>query len=173
MLNYLSFAISAGLYGIFKAQRPDVIYAYHPPLTVAIAAALIRILRRARLVCDIQDLWPDTLCATGMVRNRLALRLVGVCCKLVYRSASHLVVLSPGFRQRLMDRGISDSKIQVIYNWSDERMGADGADAASELDIRGSFSFALLFAGNLGLAQGLDAVLDAAELLQRQDREVS
>jgi colanic acid biosynthesis glycosyl transferase WcaI len=67
--NYLSFAASMTVYGLF-ARRPDLIYAYHPPLTVGLAAAMVATIRRIPLVCDIQDLWPDTLAATGMLTNR-------------------------------------------------------------------------------------------------------
>ncbi|MNE41437.1 putative glycosyl transferase [compost metagenome] len=76
VLNYISFAASSLLYGLFGAKKPDVIYAYHPPLTVGIAAAFIRLLRRVPVVYDIQDMWPDTLRATGMFSNEKALRIV-------------------------------------------------------------------------------------------------
>ena len=57
-----------------------MIYAYHPPLTTGISAALIKFFRRIPVVYDIQDLWPDTLRATGMFSNELALKLVGCVC---------------------------------------------------------------------------------------------
>jgi colanic acid biosynthesis glycosyl transferase WcaI len=65
VFNYLSFSASALLYGLFVAKSADVIYAYHPPLTVGITASLIRLFRRIPVVYDIQDMWPDTLRATG------------------------------------------------------------------------------------------------------------
>ena len=59
--NYTSFAAAALVYGLFGAKRADVIYAYQPPLTVGVTAALLRLLRRIPVVYDIQDMWPDTL----------------------------------------------------------------------------------------------------------------
>lgn len=58
VLNYASFAASATMYGVFMAKRADVMYAYHPPLTVGMAAALIKLFRRIPVVYDIRDMWP-------------------------------------------------------------------------------------------------------------------
>ncbi|MGT2432006.1 glycosyltransferase [Cupriavidus basilensis] len=102
------------------ARRADVIYAYHPPLTVGISASLIRLFRRIPVVYDVQDMWPDTLRATGMVRNTRVLDVVSRVCDWVYRRVDHIVVLSPGFKDLLVQRGVPAAKIDVIYNWADE-----------------------------------------------------
>lgn len=163
--NYVSFAISSLLYGMFGAKKPDVIYAYHPPLTVGIAASLVRLFRRVPVVYDIQDMWPDTLRATGMVSNYRVLDIVGRICKMIYRSVDHIVVLSPGFKRLLIERGVPERKIDVIYNWCDE---ASIGNPKRELpmDFPDSDRFTIVFAGNMGKAQALDAVLDAAEMAQ-------
>src|SRR5690606_2008039 len=119
-LNYMSFALTSMLYGLFFAKRPSVIYAYHPPLTVGISAAIIRFFRRAPMVYDIQDMWPDTLRATGMLSNERVLRGISRACDWVYKKADQLVVLSPGFKRLLIERGVPESKIEVIYNWCAE-----------------------------------------------------
>ncbi|MGP1683952.1 MAG: glycosyltransferase family 4 protein [Giesbergeria sp.] len=166
-LNYASFAASALVYGLFIAKRADVMYAYHPPLTVGIAASLIRLLRRIPVVYDIQDMWPDTLRATGMLNNPRALNLVAAVCRWVYRRMDRIVVLSPGFKRLLVERGVPNAKVDVIYNWADE-----AALAAPTGQLPAAFPgpdrFRILFAGNMGKAQALGAVLDAAALLQAQ-----
>lgn len=167
VLNYVSFAAASLCYGLFGAKRPDVIYAYHPPLTVGIAAALIRLFRRVPVVYDIQDMWPDTLRATGMFSNEKALKLVSRVCDWVYRRVDQLVVLSPGFKHLLVERGVAADKIAVIYNWCAED-SLSGARGDVPQVFRGSEKFCILFAGNMGKAQALDAVLEAAELLQQQ-----
>ncbi|MGH8436284.1 MAG: glycosyltransferase family 4 protein [Pseudomonas sp.] len=165
VLNYISFAAASLFYGLFCAKRPDVIYAYHPPLTVGIAAVLIRLFRRVPVVYDIQDMWPDTLRATGMFSSEKALKVVSAVCDWVYRRVDQLVVLSPGFKRLLIERGVPESRIEVIYNWC-----AENALAAPQSTLPASFPgpdrFRILFAGNMGKAQALDAVLAAAELLQ-------
>lgn len=167
VLNYLSFAASSLFYGLFAAKRPDVIYAYHPPLTVGITAVLIRLFRRVPVVYDIQDMWPDTLRATGMFSNEKALRVVSRVCDWVYRRTDQLVVLSPGFKRLLIERGVPAEKIEVIYNWcAEDSLAAPHGLVPDE--FFGKDKFRILFAGNMGKAQALDAVLRAAELLQQQ-----
>lgn len=171
VLNYASFALSSLVYGLFMAQRPDLIYAYHPPLTVGVTASLIRLLRRIPVVYDIQDIWPDTLRATGMVSNVGILNIVAAVCRWVYRIVDHIVVLSPGFKRLLVQRGVSEAKVDVIYNWADE---AALAAPQGQLPVRfpGSEQFRIIFAGNMGKAQALHAVLDAAVLLQARNSRV-
>jgi colanic acid biosynthesis glycosyl transferase WcaI len=163
LANYLSFSLCAALYGVLVSKRPDVIYSYHPPLTTGFTAVAIRLARGVPVVCDIQDLWPDTLRATGMTRNQRVLGMIGCACDWFYRRMERLTVLSPGFKRMLVSRGVPESKIEVIYNWADEAALADSARQSSVPLPPGDFR--VLFAGNLGRAQGLDAVLRAARLL--------
>jgi glycosyltransferase involved in cell wall biosynthesis len=167
VMNYVSFSFSAFVYCLFRAKRPDVIYAYHPPLTVGITAILIRLFRRIPVVYDIQDMWPDTLRATGMFSNERALRVVSSVCNWVYRNVDQIIVLSPGFKHLLVERGVSEKKIELIYNWCDE-----AALNVPVGEVPASFPnadrFRIVFAGNMGKAQALFSVMDAAELLQQQ-----
>jgi len=165
VINYASFAASALVYGLFVAKRADVIYAYHPPLTVGVAASLIRWVRGIPLVYDIQDIWPDTLQATGMLKNPLALALVGRVCDWIYKRVDQLVVLSPGFKHLLVQRGVPVSKIEVIYNWAVESALTFPLGALPAA-FPGEDRFRVVFAGNMGKAQALDTVLDAAAILQ-------
>lgn len=165
VFNYVSFAASALCYGLFRAQRPDVIYAYHPPLTVGIAASFIRLFRRVPVVYDIQDMWPDTLRATGMISSPRALRAVEAVCQWVYRQVDHIVVLSPGFKRLLLERDVPAEKLDIIYNWADEA-ALTAPQGQLPDNFPGSEQFRIVFAGNMGKAQAMDAVLDAALLLQ-------
>lgn len=171
VLNYASFAASALFYGLFMAKRADVMYAYHPPLTVGIAASLIRWVYGIPLVYDIQDMWPDTLRATGMLNNPRALSLVGRVCDWVYRRVDQVVVLSPGFKRLLVQRGVPESKIEVIYNWADESALSTPTGTLAA-NFPGDDRFKIVFAGNMGKAQALDAVLQAAEVLQGRGSRV-
>ena len=171
LLNYFSFALSASLYGIFAARKADILYVYHPPMTVGLAGALIGLFRRTPFVYDVQDLWPDTLRATGMISNTRALNLVGKCCNWIYRRAAHVVVLSPGFRRLLAERGVPDSKLSIIYNWCDEQSlqsPSAGNSALGFMDGR----FNVVFAGNVGRAQAMSGVLKAAQLVALSDSKV-
>ena len=165
VLNYVTFATSALVYCLFVAQRPAVVYAYHPPLTVGITAMVLRLFRRVPVVYDIQDIWPDTLRATGMINNGVVLGIVERLCRLVYRNMDRLVVLSPGFKRLLVTRGIDATRIDVVYNWCDEQaLVSSGTDHPRPFPDDGRFR--IVFAGNMGKAQALDSVLDAAALLR-------
>lgn len=173
ILNYTSFALSAALLGPFLVDRPDVVYVYHPPPTTGLPATLLSALWRVPFVYDIQDLWPDSVAATGMLRNAAALRAISKWCSFVYRRAAHIVVLSPGFRNALMDRGVPGEKVTVIPNWCDEdasRVVSFHEDLAHELGLTGRFN--VLFAGTMGKAQQLDAVLDAAAICATREPRI-
>lgn len=166
LLNYISFAVSALLIGPLVVGRFDVAYIYHPPATVFLPALGFRILRRKPCIYDIQDLWPDTLESTGMIRNRRVLSAVGIWCRIAYHFADRILVLSPGFRKKLILRGVPSHKISVIYNWADDsvirQVGYDQY-LAEELELQGRF--VVMFAGNMGMAQALSAVIDAAVIV--------
>ncbi|MEG0197943.1 MAG: glycosyltransferase family 4 protein [Acinetobacter sp.] len=170
ILNYISFAFMAMLFGIFATKKADVIYAYHPPLTVGLAAILIKLFRRTPVVYDVQDMWPDTLKATGMLNNQRILNIVGRVCQLVYYFVDHIVVLCPGFKKLLNERGISDDKVSVIYNWCDENSLTQAQPIKSEYQQLLQGRFNILFAGNMGKAQSLDTILDVSTELRSESK---
>ena len=170
-LNYLSFCFSALVYLTLFARKADVIYAYNPPITVGFVACLAKFLRRSKVINDVQDLWPDTLTATGMIRPGLLLNLISSLSNWVYRYSDQIVVLSPGFKRKLIERGNSKGKIHVIYNWSLED-NAGACDQSSLNTFKNADGFKVLFAGNMGPAQGLETILRAAEQVHSTNPDV-
>lgn len=156
--NYLSFAVTATLLGPALVRRPDIIYAYHPPGTVGLPALALGRWFGVPVVYDVQDLWPDAITATGMLPNGFAIRLLDQFCRFVYRHADRVVVLSPGFCRALIERGVNADRLSVIYNWAPERQSVPAGIRFPDGKFR------VVFAGNIGIVQGLDAVLDAAAL---------
>ncbi|MDP2997941.1 MAG: glycosyltransferase family 4 protein [Bryobacterales bacterium] len=166
-LNFVSFAISATVLGLWLSPRPDVMHVIHPPITIGLPALVLSFLWRIPFTLEIQDMWPETLRATGMIRREAALRAVGAFAKLVYRRACAIRVISPGFRRNLIEKGVPASKVRVISNWVDAdfyRPSQPDRDLAQKLGLEGCFT--VMYAGTIGLAQGLDVVLDAAERLR-------
>lgn len=171
--NYLSFFASASVLGSMMTRTPDVIYAYHPPMTTGLAAAVIGGVKRVPVVLDIQDMWPDTITATGMLSNRRILRTIEKACRFAYRKASVITVLSPGFRDLLIQRGVPAGKIRVVYNWTEESAHSPrprSPQIAQSLGLAGRF--VVMFAGTMGRAQALGAVLDAARIVARSAGDV-
>ena len=171
-LNYLSFAATSALGALFL-RRPDVAYVYHPPATASLPALVLRALRGVPFVYDIQDLWPDTLAATGMLERAALLKAVDRIMNHIYRRAAQITVLSDGFRERLMERGVPATKVRTIPNWTDEaQIDLTPADpgVAQELGLQDFFK--VIFAGTMGKAQALETVLEAAHLLQESQPHV-
>ena len=167
VLNYVSFMLSAFFYLTIFARRANLVYAYHPPLTVGLAAAAARIFRRNPVVVDIHDLWPDTLPATGMISNPRILKAVEMACNWMYRRVQHIVLHSQGFREELLKRGVPAEKMTTVIGWTHEpaKPAARLAIPKNMKDLRG---LKVLYAGNVGPAQALDTVLDAAHMLQSE-----
>jgi lipopolysaccharide/colanic/teichoic acid biosynthesis glycosyltransferase/glycosyltransferase involved in cell wall biosynthesis len=164
VLNYLSFGLTAALLGPFFIRRPQVIYAYASPATVGLPAVVLSTLFGCPLVLDVQDLWPDSIRATGMVRSRFVLKWIAIFCGWVYRQADSIVVSSNGIRNCLLERGVPPGKVTVIPNWADEdkMIVAKREPAIGErFGLTGKFN--VTYAGNLGKAQGLETVLMAAQ----------
>ena len=165
--NYLSFAVAAVVGSLFL-KCPDVAYVYHPPATVSLPAMVLKALRGVPFVYDIQDLWPDTLAATGMMERSALLTAVNSWMSRVYRSAAHITVLSKGFKDTLIERGVPENKLTVIPNWTNEtkiQIPAPNPLRARELGFEHRFN--VVFAGTMGKAQALETVLQAAELLRQ------
>lgn len=165
-LSFLSFFVAVFAYLLLRGSRFDLAYVYHPPITVGLAAALAGMINRLPFVLDVQDLWPDTIVATGMTGAARLERPLEAACRLTYARASAIVTQSEGLRQALIERGVPPAKVEVIRNWADcelvelPRIERNGAP------------FTLVYGGNLGRAQQLDHVLGAAAILARRQPEV-
>ena len=169
-LNYVSFALSATIIGPWLVPQFDVIHFYHPPLTSAFPAWVLSRAFRKPMTCEIQDMWPETLAATGMCTKPWILKFVGSVAKAVYRQVKAIRVISPGFCENLVRKGVPREKIHVISNWVNTdfyQPQAPDEELAQKLGMAGRFN--VMFAGTLGLAQGLETVLEAAALLADLD----
>ena len=158
-LNFLSFFASALAYGLLRAQRFDLIYVYHPPITVGLAAALFGWFRRRRFILEIQDLWPDTILASGMAGTTIA-RVLGLLCRFTYQRAHSIIVQSEGMRAKLIERGVPAAKVNVVRNWADAAAASISAPVVAR---PAGTPLKLLYAGNLGRMQALEVVVDAVE----------
>ena len=168
VLNYASFAASASMIGSALCGGADVMWVYHPPLTVGIPAWWIGLLRRVPFVYEVQDMWPETLAATGMVSSGRVAGLVGRLAQFIYARAAAITVISPGFKRNLIEKGVPAGKIHIIPNWADEDIYRPvERDTAAALAVEHGLTghFNVMFAGVMGPAQALENVLTAAEMI--------
>lgn len=168
ILNYLSFSLSSFLVGPWLVGKPEVIYVYNL-VTLGPPAFLFRLLFGSKVIIDVQDLWPESVANSQMLVNTGTLSVLNRLCDWVYRGADCLTVLSPGFKKELTKRGMTPGKIEVIYNWCDEAsIIVDAAPLGSVKPLEFKWKFVVLFAGTMGLAQGLDTLLDCAGLCRER-----
>lgn len=163
---YLSLAASASVLGPMMCGPADLVWVYTPPITNAIPGWWISALRGVPFVLEIQDMWPETLAATGVGTSAALQRGIGAFARWAYGRAGAMTVVSPGLKRNLIDKGVPAGKVEVIPNWADEdlyRPVAPDAALARHHGLQERFN--VIYAGNMGPAQALVTVLDAAALL--------
>ncbi len=158
--SYMSFTIMALFTALF-IRKPDIVYAYHPQSTTGVIGVLMKTFRRVPFITDVQDLWPDALVATGARKDGLLLKLINRWSNFVYKQASQVVVLSEGFRNALISRGVPSEKIQVIYNWCPEERSIDRVLSRKNELGHMTTPAKFVYAGNLGTAQALSTMISA------------
>lgn len=167
-LNYFSFVIGASLYGPWRlrGQRADVIFVFEPsPVTVGLPAILLGRIKRAPVVFWALDLWPETLAAIGVVRSPMVLGWVGHLVRFIYERCTLVLGQSRGFLPKIAKYCSDANKIRYFPSWAEEIFNEADLVPAPEVPVqRGIFN--VLFAGNIGEAQDLPAVLNAAESLR-------
>ena len=166
--NYLSHAATATI-GTSRIPRRDVWLVYSSPATSALPAQLAFPGRRAPVCLLIQDLWPDSVTGSGMVRGRagqVVERVLNAYLRLSYRHAARIGVTSPGIADILVARGVPQHKIAWTPNWLDHPPSSGDADGGPVLrSARPTF----LYAGNLGAMQGLQELVRAFALVPEAD----
>lgn len=172
-LNYVSFIASGALLGpwLLRGRRFDVVFVYAPsPILQAIPAAWFARLNRAPLVVWVQDLWPQSLSATGHVKNRLVLTLVEWVVRKIYGSSDRILVQSRAFVRPVAKLTNDPHKIHYFPNLGPQSAASSrGSERAVQLAKLLTESFTVVFAGNLGTAQALDTIVGAARLLRAHE----
>jgi glycosyltransferase involved in cell wall biosynthesis len=170
LLNYLSFIVAGTVIGpgLLRHRSFDAVFVYAPsPLLQALPAVWLAWLKRAPMLLWVQDLWPESLSATGFIKNQRVLGLVAHVVRFIYRHTDRVLVPSEAFRAPILALTKGAADIHYYPNaWVEEPVSDTPVDVeALAKDIASGFS--VVFAGNLGAAQSLETVLDAAEWLQR------
>ncbi|WP_404322670.1 glycosyltransferase family 4 protein [Cytobacillus firmus] len=172
LANYLSFASTSILAGIFQ-KRPDIVYATSPQLFLGLSGYILSKLHRTKFVFEVRDLWVDFAEILGQFKNKKALALAKKLELFLYKKADLMVVVTQGYKDRLISLGIPEEKIIVITNGVDpDSLSPPSNSAIIEEKLKSEKEFIVLYAGNIGAAQGLDCVIDAAAELQRESMPI-
>lgn len=170
-VTYLSFMASATLVGVPLIGPSDVIFHFEPPPTNGVPALILKHVHGAPIVHHIADMWPETVVDSGMISSdrakSIAGAVIGEYCKFLYRRDDAISVLSPGFQRLLLERGVPQEKVHVVYNWADEKLFFPvprDPELARTLGLSGGFTF--MYAGNLGPMQNIETLVLAAARLR-------
>lgn len=169
-MNYLSFVLNGLLssHHAVKGQNFDVIFVFAPsPITSVIPAIYLKWRLKAHLAVWVQDLWPESLSATGFVRNRFLLGATGVLVRRIYAFTDTLLVQSRAFRAPVERYARADKIVYFPNSLKDYPLNSGSStQVPAELLAVLERNFCLVFAGNIGSAQAVDTLVLAAERLK-------
>jgi len=173
-LNYSSFCLSAASTGVFLST-PDVVIATSPQLLVGLAGWGIARSHRMPFILEIRDLWPESLAAvTAATCDSLLYRTLRSIAGFLYRACDHIVVVTPAFQERLVENWtVPREKISVVPNGVDTDLFNPHKDpAAIRRALQTEGKFVVAYIGTMGMAQGLETVIDAASRLHHSMPDV-
>ncbi|WP_433692513.1 glycosyltransferase family 4 protein [Herbaspirillum seropedicae] len=168
ILNYLSFVLSAAICGtwLLRKKNADVIFVFEPsPVTVGLPAVWFGKIKKAPVVFWALDLWPETLAAVGVVRSPRVLGWIGHMVRFIYNRCTLVLGQSRSFLDSIARYCDDKTKIRYFPSWAEEVFSLDKISPAPEVPERSS-GFTVVFAGNIGDAQDMPALLDAVEQLK-------
>ena len=167
-LNYLSFAFFGSLIGPFRCRgKYDLILVYEPsPVTVGLPAIVMKAVKRAPILFWVQDLWPESLSATGAVKSQWILDRVKTLVRFIYSKCDRILLQSEAFKKPVMSLGIEKERLTYFPNSAESlykpvNLEADAIDREKMPE-----GFKVMFAGNIGAAQDFPTILKAAEFLK-------
>jgi glycosyltransferase involved in cell wall biosynthesis len=175
VLNYGSFCVSASVRGAFL-QRPDVVIGTSPPLPIAIAGYNVGRVKRVPFIFEVRDLWPESLEGVGLgAEHSRIYKVVASIVRFLYKHSDHIVVVTPAFKDYLNSTwGVPMEKMSVVVNGVEtDRFAPEPAS----LQILREFGvaagkFVASYIGTMGMAHGLETVLEVAQLLRTTSPEI-
>lgn len=166
IVDFVSYMFASLWAGLFEV-RPDIIVATSPQFFAAVAGWALARVRRLPFVFELSDLWPDSIVAVGAMKANVGLRYLEKFELFLYRQSAAVVALTYAFKKNLVRRGIAEQKIFVVRNGVELEAFQPRARAATLRDELHIAEDEIVFGymGTLGMAHGLNNVLEAAELL--------
>lgn len=171
LIDYNSYALMAGIVALFR-KRADIIVATSPQIFAGITACVLSFFHRRPWLLELRDMWPASVHAVGAVKpGRLIISIAERIEMFLYASASRIVPVTYRFREVLIERGVDSEKIDVVTNGVD--LSAFTPAASKNQGIIEEYSlagkFVVGYIGTHGMAQALQSVVRAAELLRERD----
>ncbi len=166
LFNYLSFVFFGLLLLPWRFDRKtDVIFVWNSsPIFSAIPALFLKLIYRKRAIIWVQDLWPDSLEITGLVKSKFLLNWGRRLCFYIYNSFDVVLAQSEAMQTRLVEMGIPKNRTDVVSNWAEDFYKPLDPSQCVEKDRQLPTGFRVVFAGNVGQAQSFSTIIGAAEM---------
>lgn len=175
--NYLSFMMMAILF-CFRAPRADVVISTSPQFFCGLAGLMVSLLKRARWVLEIRDLWPESIVAVGAMKKGILIRFLYWLERFCYRSCDCIVTVTESFKTYMVGLGIDPEKIHVVTNGvrldvyaSDQNPDSDERMTAFRNQYNLHNRFVASYVGTHGMAHHLQTLIEAADLT-RNDKQI-
>ncbi|RYG40462.1 MAG: glycosyltransferase WbuB [Chitinophagaceae bacterium] len=168
-LNYFSFAFFGSLLAPLKIRgKVDAILVYQvSPATMGIPAVVVKRLKSAKLFFWVQDIWPETLSAMGAIRSPFILRKIGSLVSWLYRQSDYVLGQSEAFLPAIIKRGVPSNRALYFPNSAEALYRPVEKSSATEVGAQLPQGFKVMFAGNIGIAQDIESIVKAAEILKK------
>ena len=170
--NYVSYMFSA-IWTCLWLSRPDVVVATSPQFFCGWAGVWVSRVKRRPFVLEIRDVWPESISAVGAMKSGPLLRFLEWLERRMYRAADHIVAVGAGYRDRIIEKAPVDDRISVVMNGVDlDKFSVEDASAAGALRDQWGLGdrFVCSYVGTIGMAHGLEVVVDAASQLKAGGR---
>ena len=162
-LNYFSLALFASIRILFVKKKFDRILVFEAsPITIGIPAIVAKYKFKAPIYFWVQDLWPESITAAGGVSNKSIISLVDKLTRFIYRNSKIILVQSKAFIPYIQNQGVRLEKIVYLPN-STESFYKKVKDNNKFIDLIPKDGPVLMFAGNIGEAQGFDTIIKASK----------
>ena len=161
--DYIIFQALTTILALFRVSRPDVVFVTSPPITLGVSGILISWMKGGRFVYDVRELWPDVPVRMGLFRNPLLINFVYWLEDFVYKKSVAISTIARSFQNTLVDRGVPRKKLYFTPNFVDIGF-ITPSDSKNEFSSANGLDdmFVVLYAGNVGLTQGLEILLEVA-----------
>lgn len=169
-LNYISFCLISTLMAPLRVRgKFDKIFIYQlSPVFSALSAVFLKYIKKAPIVLWVTDLWPESLEATGIVKNKKILNIVGLFVKFIYKHSDKILISSRGFSHKIQAMGVASEKIKFWPQWAESLFG-EATTLTTFHDENIPKGFVVMFAGNIGGAQDFETIVEAAILLKHRE----
>lgn len=167
-INYVSFMINSLICSLRLGRRKyDLVLVTSPPITSAVTAFLYCFFKHTDFVFEVRDLWPDTLVELKIFKSKLIISFLTYIEKLLYKKASLIIVVSEDMKNKIVDKGIDESKIAIFTNGLDEEFILTNVDAKTKSIFKKRYNLPqdkiiISYVGNVGISQNLETFIEGA-----------